>query len=75
MIFDVIGTPKPEEIQSISGEKARRYVAAMPPKGRIDFRNRYKNADPLAIELLHRLLTFSPEERLTAEEVRHFVFG
>lgn len=41
----------------------------MPRKRPIPFSHKFRNADPLALRLLERLLAFDPKDRPTAEEV------
>lgn len=53
----------------IRNEKARRYLADMRKKQPIPFAHKFPNADPLALNLLERLLAFDPKDRPTAEEV------
>jgi hypothetical protein len=44
----------------------------------VPFTHKFRNADPLALRLLERLLAFDPKDRPTAEEVNsirtHFLF-
>jgi len=68
LITDVIGTPDNEDIECIESEKARRYIRSLPLKPRIPLERIYPNANPLALELLHRLLAFNPAKRLSVEE-------
>jgi len=68
LITDVIGTPDEEDIECIESEKARRYIRSLPYKPRIPFEKVYPNANPLALSLLHRMLLFHPEKRITVEE-------
>jgi serine/threonine protein kinase len=64
----VIGTPENEDIDNIESEKARRYIRSLPLKPRIALDRIYPKANPLALELLQRLLAFNPSKRLTVEE-------
>jgi serine/threonine protein kinase len=41
----------------------------MRKKDTISFSQKFPNADPLALDLLQRLLAFDPKDRPTAEEV------
>jgi serine/threonine protein kinase len=41
----------------------------MRKKEPIPFSHKFPNADPLALDLLQRLLAFDPKDRPTAEEV------
>ncbi|XP_051115147.1 mitogen-activated protein kinase 9-like isoform X1 [Andrographis paniculata] len=68
LITDLLGTPPPEAITRIRNEKARRYLLNMRRKPPVPFAQRFRNADPLALRLLERLLAFDPKDRPTAEE-------
>jgi serine/threonine protein kinase len=57
----------------IRNEKARRYLSCMRKKHPIPFSQKFRNADPLALPLLERLLAFDPKDRPTAEEVIFFL--
>ncbi|RLN13106.1 mitogen-activated protein kinase 12 [Panicum miliaceum] len=52
----------------IRNEKARRYLSCMRKKHPVPFTQKFRNADPLALRLLERLLAFDPKDRPTAEE-------
>uniref|UniRef100_A0A453F3C2 Protein kinase domain-containing protein n=1 Tax=Aegilops tauschii subsp. strangulata TaxID=200361 RepID=A0A453F3C2_AEGTS len=52
----------------VRNEKARRYLSSMRKKELISFSHKFPNADPLALDLLQRLLAFDPKDRPTAEE-------
>jgi mitogen-activated protein kinase 1/3 len=45
----------------------------MRKKETISFSQKFPNADPLALDLLQRLLSFDPKDRPTAEEVIKFL--
>lgn len=45
----------------------------MRKKHPVPFSHKFRNADPLALRLLERLLAFDPKDRPTAEEVFLFV--
>ena len=50
--------------------KARRYIRSMPFKPPIPPEKIYPNANPLAIEILQKLLVFNPSRRITVDEAR-----
>ena len=53
----------------IRNEKARRYLSSMRKKQPVPFSQKFPDADPLALNLLEKLLAFDPKDRPTAEEV------
>ncbi|CAG8465505.1 5725_t:CDS:2 [Paraglomus occultum] len=68
LIFEVLGTPRPDDLKSISSKRARQYIRSMPFKKRIPFAQLFPNANPLALDLLEKMLTFNPSNRITVEE-------
>ncbi|KAF8661297.1 hypothetical protein AX16_001396 [Volvariella volvacea WC 439] len=67
-VLDVLGTPDETVIQKIGSEKAQAYVRSLPYKKTIPFRKILPTADPLAIDLLEKMLTFDPAERITVPQ-------
>ncbi|KAG2608417.1 mitogen-activated protein kinase 12-like [Panicum virgatum] len=68
LITDLLGTPSSETLSRIRNEKARRYLSCMRKKYPVPFTQKFRNADPLALRLLERLLAFDPKDRPSAEE-------
>lgn len=72
LILDVLGTPTMEDYYGIKSRRAREYIRSLPFKKRIHFGTMYPKANPLAIDLLDKLLAFNPLKRITCEEaLRH----
>lgn len=73
-IIYVLGTPS--DTHEIAGSmEAYRFVMSLPKSIPIRFEELFKNANPLAIDLLKRILVFNPANRLSAEEaLRHPYF-
>ncbi len=70
-ILDVIGTPSIEEVKKCypnNWEEVWEYISSFGHKKRIHFSERYRGADDLALQLLHCLLEFDPEKRLSARQ-------
>lgn len=67
-ITDILGTPPEDEIEAIRCEPARRYIRQMGFKPKIPYAQLFRNANPLAIDLLERMLAFDPTKRCTVEE-------
>ena len=45
-----------------------RFVTSLPKQKPVPFKQRFPKLDPLAIDLLERMLVFDPKKRLTATE-------
>jgi serine/threonine protein kinase len=56
LIFDVIGTPTEEEINSIPREKSRKLVRSLPKKKPKQLETLFPNASPIAIDLLKKIV-------------------
>jgi len=68
IIFEVIGTPTEEEINSFSNEATRKYLRRFPKKKAINFRDKFPGASDEALDLLTKLLTFDKSKRLTVDQ-------
>ncbi|KAG4214920.1 hypothetical protein ERO13_A01G151472v2 [Gossypium hirsutum] len=53
---------------TIRNEKARKYLNSMRKKKSIPFSQKFPTIDPLALNLLERLIAFDPNDRPSAEE-------
>lgn len=68
LIFQLLGTPTGGDHQSIKSRRAREYIRSLPFYKKIPFQNILPDVNPLAIDLLQRLLEFDPRRRITAAE-------
>ncbi|KAK9268910.1 hypothetical protein L1049_000675 [Liquidambar formosana] len=68
LITDLLGTPASDTISGVRNDKARRYLTEMRRKHPVPFEQKFPNADPLALRLLERMLSFDPKDRPTAAE-------
>lgn len=68
VIFDVIGTPTPAQLASIRTVEAKAYLKSLESRPPSNLGEKYPTAPPEAIDLLFRLLSLIPEDRITAEE-------
>ena len=66
VIFGVIGTPSEDDIKSIG--KAHEYIKTIGTIEPKKLQSLYPAADPVAIDLLERMLKFNPRRRITASE-------
>ena len=65
--LNYIGKPDGSEISHIRTERARQWVRNFPPTPRVDWRHLYPNADLKSIDLLDRMLQFSPSKRISVQ--------
>lgn len=68
LIINISGTPDDELLSRIGSERAQQWIRSLPVKEKVPFSTLFPNADPLAIDLLEKLLTFDPHSRITVEE-------
>lgn len=67
-IIRVLGTPDEETINNIKSSRAQAYVRSLEFVERIPFESLYPNASANAIDLLSKLLTIDPRQRITVDE-------
>ncbi|EOX90988.1 MAP kinase 7 isoform 1 [Theobroma cacao] len=68
LIINVLGSQQEADLQFIDNPKARRYIKSLPYSRGSHFSHLYPQADPLAIDLLQRMLIFDPSKRITVTE-------
>ncbi|CAJ0881637.1 7477_t:CDS:2 [Entrophospora sp. SA101] len=57
-----------EYTKAIDVWSARDYIRSLPFKKRVPFSQMFPDANPLAVDMLEKLLTFNPTKRVTVEE-------
>jgi len=67
-ILNILGTPEERSIKRIGSEKAQAYIRSLPLKKQIPFSKLYPNADPLALDLLSKMVAFDPSDRISVIE-------
>lgn len=67
-ILQICGTPDEELMSKIDSEDARTYVKSLPQFTRKDFSQFFVGANPVAVDLLERLLHLDPDRRPSANE-------
>ncbi|QRV88767.1 mitogen activated protein kinase [Ceratobasidium sp. AG-Ba] len=72
IIIDVLGTPDEETLKRIGSVKAQAYIRSLPVKEPKPFKTLFPNAEDQALDLLSKLVTFDPANRLTVlEALKH----
>lgn len=68
-IFQVIGTPNPDEdLSFIKHDEARKYLKCFKPCERLDLNTMYPATEPRGLFLLQKMLEFNPNNRISALE-------
>ncbi|KAI9931140.1 hypothetical protein ASPWEDRAFT_22997 [Aspergillus wentii DTO 134E9] len=65
-ILHYLGTPEEQTLASVSSPYAQEYIRSLPTKSRIPFSPIFPNANPLAVDLLTKMLKFNPTSRVSA---------
>lgn len=68
LILDVIGSPSAEEISSYQEQQTRDFLKGLKKTKPRPLETLFKGANPLALDLLAKLLRFDAGKRITAEE-------
>ena len=72
LIISILGSQVDADLEFIDNPKARRFIRSLPYSRGIRFSSLYPQADPLALDLLQRMLVFDPSKRITVTEaLRH----
>ncbi|KZT41979.1 kinase-like protein [Sistotremastrum suecicum HHB10207 ss-3] len=67
-ILHYLGTPSEDTLRRVGSPRAQDYIRSLPIKPRILFQTLYPHANPLALDLLGKLLAFDPAKRISCEE-------
>jgi len=66
LIFNLIGTPTAEDIESITNLKAKEKALRVPRRSSA-FDSRFAGCNPEAVDLLKQMLIFDPNKRITVD--------
>merc|ERR1712038_269361 len=67
-ILALCGTPTQDTMEKISSVEAKNYINSLPRMVKKDFNEYFKGANPVAIDLLEKMLEIDPDKRITAEQ-------
>lgn len=68
MITKLLGNPSSKLINKIDNEKNKEFVQQLPKRDGKDFDTFFNGANTQAIDLLKKMLTYDPDERITVEQ-------
>ncbi|TCD60774.1 MAP kinase Pmk1 [Steccherinum ochraceum] len=68
IILDVLGTPSLDDFYAITSQRSREYIRALPFRKKKPFNQLFPEANPLALDLMDKCLTFSPKRRIDVNE-------
>ncbi|CAE6441155.1 unnamed protein product [Rhizoctonia solani] len=64
LILEVLGTPSLDDFYAINSARSREYIRALPFRKKKSFAQLFPNANPLAVDLMEKCLTFNPKRRI-----------
>jgi mitogen-activated protein kinase 1/3 len=67
-ITEILGSPEENDLSYISDPQARKFITDLPKNKKIGFNQIFPNGNPLAIDLLEKMLCFNPKKRISIEE-------
>uniref|UniRef100_A0A8D2LM59 mitogen-activated protein kinase n=1 Tax=Varanus komodoensis TaxID=61221 RepID=A0A8D2LM59_VARKO len=67
-IMKITGTPTQDFVQKLQSQDAKNYIKSLPKVQKKDFAAILKYANPLAVNLLEKMLVLDAEKRITAAE-------
>jgi len=60
MMINLLGTPSKEDMMFIQSEQSKDFINQMPKRQKINLKEFFPSSNPLAIDLLSKLLVFNP---------------
>lgn len=67
LITDLIGNPSEDLVEQITIVKNKEFIMSLPRRAGKNFSTLFKGANPDAIDLMKKLLTFDPVKRITVD--------
>ena len=67
-IIAVTGTPKMEDLDFIHKKEAKEFFLKLVKRTKLTWSSLFPNANPIALDLLEKMLTFNPTKRYTVDQ-------
>ncbi|KAF7298103.1 Mitogen-activated protein kinase [Mycena chlorophos] len=67
-ILHYLGTPSEDTLRRVGSPRAQDYIRSLPIKPRVSFSTLFPAANPLAVDLLSKMLCFDPAKRINCEQ-------
>ena len=67
-IIAVTGTPKMEDLDFIQKKEAKEFFLKLVKRTKLTWSSLFPNANPIALDLLEKMLTFNPKKRYNVEQ-------
>ena len=67
-ITEILGSPNENDMSYISDPQAIKFINDLPKNKSISFKQIFPNGNPLAIDLLEKMLCFNPKNRINIEQ-------
>ncbi|KAH9032327.1 kinase-like protein [Lactarius hengduanensis] len=67
-ILEVLGTPSNDILRRVASERAQAYVRSLPVRRKVSFKKLIPQADPQALDLLEKMLSFDPTSRVNVTQ-------
>jgi len=64
----VLGTPTERALRRVGSPRAQEYIRSLPFKPGVPWHQQFPGGNPKGLDLLSRLLSFDPSERLSCEQ-------
>lgn len=68
LILDVLGTPPAEDLKFVTNRDALEYLLSLKKRDKVPFSKLYATANPLAADLMDKMMQFNPEKRISVED-------
>jgi serine/threonine protein kinase len=68
LIFNLIGTPTEQDVSTVPNPRSKEKILRFTPRRGKAFEMVFRDTNPMAIDLLRKMLTFDPTKRITVEE-------